>query len=294
MPSDYESYTVAGCIDNLNALGYALNKKYSLVEAQYLAELVALMEETYDSAHAMKSIQEDKVIEYRQLHEYYRVGDLVKAPQSSLGSAVVCYRVCDAYYELKRSMMGQRKLSFHLGLEYIATIGDAYAFVAFEYIVGDWEQAQSLDKLHYQRIEQKSTEVKQMTERGLALLSLGLEPTYRSYRGACFFAHGGAKGAHMSENGRLVVDTTRGLQRGHLVARGKDEECLAYQLLVKAYRSVQRARADGMTLEKMQDQLKKQGLRLMSTVPAGQGVESTSLSRPPAVSFRCCPSIYIL
>eukprot|EP00808_Paulinella_micropora_P022351 g17669.t1 len=269
--SDADAYTVESCLANLTALGFVMTKSLGIIDAQWLAELVAELESVYDCDAARKNITEFKQIEYLQLFEYYRVGDVVKAPASSLGSTPVLYRVCDAYYESVRSLMGPRKLSFHLGLEYIATLGDAYAFVSFEVIMGDWEQAQALDKLAYVKVEREGKEIDGYTERGQHLLSLGLAPTYRAYRGSCFFAHGARKAADVSDNGRLVVDTTRGLALGHLVARGKDEDCLAYQLVVKAYRAVQRARSDGMGLDKMEEQLKKAGLRIMETVRPGLG-----------------------
>ncbi len=37
---------------------------------------------------------------------------------------------------------------------------------------------------------------------------MGLTPTYRAYRGSSFFAHGAVRGADLSDNGRMVVDTT--------------------------------------------------------------------------------------
>eukprot|EP00457_Paulinella_chromatophora_P001234 gb/GEZN01001236.1/.p1 GENE.gb/GEZN01001236.1/~~gb/GEZN01001236.1/.p1 ORF type:complete len:989 (-),score=167.77 gb/GEZN01001236.1/:238-3177(-) len=269
--SDGEAHNVATCIANLNALGYALTRKNAIIDAQWLKQLIEILEDVYQCEAARQSIETYKQVEYLQLFEYYRVGDVVKAPAPSLGSTPVLYRVCDAYYESVRSLMGPRKLSFHMGLEYIATLGDCFGFVAFDVIIGDWEQAQALDKLPYVRVEPESEEMQAMIARGNRVLDLGLQPTYRCYRGACFFAHGARKGADVSDNGRMVIDTARGLLLGHLIARGKDEDCMAYQLVVKAYKAVQRARSDGMTLEKMDDQLKKQGLRLMQTVPSGLG-----------------------
>lgn len=268
--SDREAHEIEMCIENLNALGYVLPSKHAQIKAEFLDDLVECLEDAFHVSAMRESIAAYSTIEYGQLLEYYRVGDIVKSSVATLGSSQVLYRVCDAYYESVRSIMGQRKLSFHIGLEYIATLGDNFAYVSFDQIIGDWEGAQQLDHLPYARVDVDGQEFDRMTKRGQRVLDLGLTPTYRTYRGPCFFAHGVvSRGTNLSEDGRMMVDTVRGMTMGHSVARGNDEVCMAYQLVVKAYREVQRARADGKKSDKLGEQLKRSGLRLMSTVPAG-------------------------
>jgi hypothetical protein len=274
--SDTLHHRVSCTIDNFTAMGFPLPSPTALIFVDGLDEMISTIESAYSYLiqPARASIEADRNVEYTGLLEYYHVGDHVVAPASPLGGAPVVYRVCDCYYDSVRSVFGGKKLSFHLALECIVNLGDAYVFVSFDEIIGDWEGLQLLKNLPYQHLTEGEKGL--LTERGTKVLALGLEAQYREYRSSCFFAHGASKGgassaasAQLAASGRIVVDTARGIALGHHVSPGHEEVSLAVQATVKAYRTVRRAQAEGEASDKTAERIKAAGLRLLKTVPAG-------------------------
>lgn len=119
--------------------------------------------------------------------------------------------------------------SFHMELQFIATMGQDFAVVQFETVLGNWvgEANRKISSLFHVPVNETELANFESSGRKYALLGLG-EGKYLQHDTGCVFLHNtnksnsqfGGRSSVLATTGRILIDVVRGSALGHHASNG--------------------------------------------------------------------------
>eukprot|EP01128_Nolandella_sp_AFSM9_P002836 TRINITY_DN1323_c0_g1_i2.p1 TRINITY_DN1323_c0_g1~~TRINITY_DN1323_c0_g1_i2.p1 ORF type:complete len:1113 (-),score=151.08 TRINITY_DN1323_c0_g1_i2:37-3177(-) len=210
-------------LDTMSGLGYPLTITKPVPVVQELESLISFLEYQYsDRLDAAHTLIESGKADLNAYVELYRAGELVEGTAFGLSGHPVGYRVCDSYFEVEKSMF-ITSFSFHLVLQCVASLGDAFTSVEFEQVITthDVDKSYAIAQLEFRPL---STEAQaNLAKVGERYSQFAVGHHYVEYGPNSFAPHqkekqtflGGAVGSNAPEGGRVMLDTERGYDEKH-------------------------------------------------------------------------------
>eukprot|EP00158_Paraphelidium_tribonemae_P005659 Partr_v1_DN27449_c3_g1_i2_m72331 putative AAA family ATPase len=239
----YLRHVKVSALQLFSVFGFQVSSPRALVSINGLEELIRSVEKIYaDEIAAAKELIAQGVISFEGLMEVYKSGEIVQGV-TSLGGARAGFRVVHGYYEERRSLFGMEK-SFHLQLEFIASMGTEFAVISFEHVMSGWmgSRTRVLADLDFYPVNER--DLASLITRGSKYGQFGSGgPKYLSHGTSSFFMHGikekglsGASSSQIGASGRIMIDVARGASLGHYASQGFDEPTQALMSLAGRYK----------------------------------------------------------
>jgi hypothetical protein len=250
---EFKYYWMPRLINQLSGYGFSLMDPKSAIEVDGLIPLIKQIESIFDTdfSFARDLISNGKII-FDALGQLYKPGDLVQG-KLALGTMGV-FRVVECYFDEKRSLLGIEK-SFHLSLEFIASMGQHLAVIGVTETLSGWTgvRTRNITDLMYSPIA--VGDIESYIERGKRYIqfAVGKVPMFVAYSGGSFFMHGrGSKSSGSLGSGRIMIDVVRGASLGHHASQGSDEPTVALTHMAAIYKrwsqSQSTSQTDGLML----------------------------------------------
>ncbi|KAJ3280124.1 hypothetical protein HK104_000894 [Borealophlyctis nickersoniae] len=229
----FEQYWKPRTLNWLSGVGFQVKDAKENIVIDSLEELVNDVEEVY--AAEIGDVKEKiaaGLITFEGLGELYGP-DVPIEGRTTLGGTNAVFMVTDAYYEEHRSLVGMEK-SFHMTLDFIATVGNHFTVVTFTEVLSGWMgvQARAVGDLTY--VPVKSSQMDFLRARGekyVEYSSGGAQ--FLAYGSHTFFLHStsrtggsslmGFRQSVLPSGGRVMIDAGRGAELGHYASQGVDE-----------------------------------------------------------------------
>jgi hypothetical protein len=252
----FSQYWHRRTLNLLSGFGFQVQSAQQTIEIAGLQELLQAVDDVYaDQVAAARELIGNKLITFEALGELYRP-DVPVIGRTGLGGTQAVFMVTDYYYQERRSLMGMEK-SFHLSMDFVATMGQHFSVVSFTEVLSGWMgvRARPFSELTYAPID--PSEACDLQERGEKYARFGVGgPQFLCYRPSTFFLHfsggtntqaGGAlpprqralassNGSQLLTGGRIMIDPARGAALGHHASHNNDEPSLALVQLAGRYR----------------------------------------------------------
>ncbi|KAJ3039967.1 hypothetical protein HDV00_011633 [Rhizophlyctis rosea] len=272
--SAFEQYWKPRTLNWLSGVGFQVKEAKEIIVIDGLDDLVKDMEEVYSAeiSDAREKIASG-LITFEGLGELYRPDNAIEG-RTTLGGTNAVFMVTDAYYEEHRSLVGMEK-SFHMTLDFIATVGNHFTVVTFTEVLSGWMgvQARAVGDLTYAPVKMSQLDVlRARGEKYVEYSSGGAQ--FLAYGSHTFFLHSTSRGGGSSlmgsrqsvlpSGGRVMIDAARGAELGHYASQGVDEATQAMINRAGQYRRWVNTRTSaGGTSKASSD-----ALPLWSTVPS--------------------------
>ncbi|TPX64372.1 hypothetical protein SpCBS45565_g05920 [Spizellomyces sp. 'palustris'] len=240
----FDNYIKRRTLDQLSSFGFQVQDN-AVIAADRLDDLIQKIEELYSEEIAnMREMIAGGSIVFEAFGELFRPDQPFRGP-TSIGGSPAGYKVVEGYYEEKRTLMGTER-TFHLSMEFIASLGDHFGVVRFEESFSSWMgvRARPLSELNYYPMEEERQAF--FVERGRKYAEYGIGGArFLQYKAGSFYIHNPVKagtsmsrsaGPQSSTSGRMIVDSHRGAQLGHHASQGYDEPTNALIQLASRYR----------------------------------------------------------
>eukprot|EP00435_Cladocopium_sp_Y103_P003361 s3235_g1.t1 len=159
-------------------------------------------------------------VQFNALGEVFYPGEKVWMTIDGL-SEPLGLTVLQSWYQLRSSLFGPEK-SFHVELEFLASVGNTFAKINFQEPMSSYQGTRRLDSMLYQLMTNDM--MQRLKHRGEKYLQAATSTPYVHYARGSFYSHGRSKHAALSD-GRVMLDTQRG-----------DHCSLALQQAVKAFK----------------------------------------------------------
>ena len=220
----YIKYQLVQCLSGLGFQIKSMSEKISILGIDELRnEIRELYKKEID--FYLQSIKEGSIV-FDGLSELYKPNTFVRGI-TSLG-VPAGFKVVQSYYQERKSLFGLEQ-SFHLELQYVATLGNDFGVIQFETVLSRWmgESNRKINDLFFAPIEEGLK--RKFIASGQKYASLGLgEPKYLQHESGCVFLHPkGNANSHRSSivqtPGRIMIDVVKGANFGHHASQGMDE-----------------------------------------------------------------------
>lgn len=235
---EFTAYWKPRLLNQLSGFGISVKAADSAVCIDGLNLLIEQIERIFanEMQTACETITNGKIV-FDALAELYKPGILVMG-NLSIGAPGV-FRVTECYFDERRSLMGIER-SFHLGLEFIASIGDYLAVVPFSETMSGWTgiRMRPLTELTYIPLTDPLLR-NTLIQRGKMYIDFSIGGCkFVEYSAGSFFMH--TRGSHGGNSavsgGRIIIDGPRGASLGHFASQGSDEPTLALTNLTGRYK----------------------------------------------------------
>ncbi|KNC99106.1 uncharacterized protein SPPG_05366 [Spizellomyces punctatus DAOM BR117] len=257
------NYVKRRTLDQLSVFGFQIAAEVALIQVPGLSELIEQIEKIFqEEIRTFRDMIAGGTVVYEAFGELFRPDRAVHGTTNLAGSAG-CYKVVEGYFEEKRTLMGTER-TFHLSLEYLASLGDHFGVVRFEETFSSWMgvRARPITDLNYYPVA--ADDLSLFRQRGAKYYEFGVGGArFLHYKPGSFFMHTvGGKAGSMSRpagsqshgSGRMIIDASRGAQLGHHASQGFDEPTNALTQLSTRYRrwvNEQRSGSKGSTTENL-------------------------------------------
>ena len=222
----------------VSAFGYQV-PAHTRLSVPGLRELLAEIEFKYEKEiKCYKTLIQEGAIIFDALQELYQPG-LQVCGMTALG-VPSCFRVKESYYLERKTVFGYER-SFHVILQFIATLGHHFAVIEFENILSGWvgESNRKLKDLLFYPANQE--QLSNFIASGKHYVKLGLGgPKFLLHSAECVFLHGQqatkSRSQVLNTSGRMVVDVIQGQLLGHHASHGMDDATHALIELTGRYK----------------------------------------------------------
>jgi hypothetical protein len=230
----------------LSGFGFQAASANQQIQIFGLGELIEKIEQIFhEEIRAAQDLIQSGMIIFDALGELYRPFAPLQG-KTALGGTPGIFMVVEYFYEEHRSLVGMEK-SFHLTLEFIATMGEHFTVVSFTEVLSGWTgvRTRPLSELTYVPLNPADKDA--LAERGRNYVGFGVGGAkFLAYASGTFFMHSVPKaggvamsrggGSQLNSPGRIMVDPARGALLGHHASQGLDEPTQAMVQLAGRYR----------------------------------------------------------
>ena len=240
----YTRYIRYQVLNTISGFGYQAPNSSTKLTVPGLDKLITEIETLYkDQLEYHKLVIKDGCIVFEALQELFRPGIIVRG-MTSLG-VPGGFSVVQSYYQERRTLFGF-ETSFHLQLQFIATLGADFAVIEFEHIMSRWmgESLRKTNELYFQPAD--NDQITKFLSSGEKYVSLGIgAPKFLHHDSGCVFLHSistnntalsRSNSAVLTGTGRILIDTVKGAELGHHASRGQDDASQALIELTGRYR----------------------------------------------------------
>ncbi|KAI8999778.1 P-loop containing nucleoside triphosphate hydrolase protein [Gaertneriomyces semiglobifer] len=237
-------YVRYNALQLFSTFGFSVSKQGEAVTVDGLHELIRETEEIFASdIAAAKELVAQGSVTFDALPELYLPGSVL-AGTTSVAGATCGFKVSQTYFEERRKLFGFEK-SFHMRLEFVASVGEEFAVIEFEEVMSGWMGARTrqIAELPYRPLDVSMRQ--ELLERGAKYAKFARGVQFLAHGPDTFFLHGttsngvSTAGARLPTSGRMVVDCARGTVMGHHASQGSDESTLALMQMAGRYKRLQ-------------------------------------------------------
>jgi len=249
--------------------GLGLNPGGKEIDVSGLREMISVLEGARADrlAHARSQL-EAGTVDFLGLAELYKPGTSVVGPVGGAGEECG-FLVRSCRYHEHKTLFG-KQLSFHLELQFVASVGDCFAIISCQDEVGLFQGTRAVSSLAFRPLGEEGRDVDlraRLEERGRKYVEAAIGCKVYGYLPGCFLATSARakRVGTASRGGRAMVDVETALDAGASVAPGSDNASLALAGVAGRYlkakrqgrfskegsqqdRSLQRDAATGMLL----------------------------------------------
>ncbi|KAI9142000.1 P-loop containing nucleoside triphosphate hydrolase protein [Paraphysoderma sedebokerense] len=244
--SVYCRYIRYHVLNLLSTFGYQIKDKTAPVVVEGLNELVGAIQKLFENEikASLETIKSGNV-DFESLVLLYQPGSVVRG-MTSLGISSG-FRVLNTHYQEKRTLFGMEK-SFHMNLEFVASLGNHFSIIGFEHVVTNWTKTKHkpISELDFVPV----ADPKELIDRGIQYDKLALGVNYLEYTPNALFLHGSnrAQSSATVSSGRIMIDVSRAAKLGHYASQGADEGTHALIQITGRYSHLQKERTDALFL----------------------------------------------
>ncbi|KAI3630933.1 hypothetical protein MIR68_011016 [Amoeboaphelidium protococcarum] len=197
-----------------------------------LDDLIKIVEMHYQKEFEMAdSLKAAGKTTQNALFRIFPPGEVVVGFSPTLPNVKLCYRVTASHYEAQKTLFGSSS-SFHVGLEFIASLGSEFVLLEYEETFSSHDNSKEVFIADLHVRPASADEKRDFLERGKKFVQYSLGASYLSYAPKSFFplksyngpqnawsAKAKSQGA-LSSGGRIMVDALKGLETGFSVSTG--------------------------------------------------------------------------
>ena len=194
-------------LNQLSGFGFQVQSVHQSITIAGLSELIHSVEEVF--AHDISAAHElikGKLVTFDALGELYSHDRAVQG-KTSLGGSAGVFLVTEYYFEEHRSLVGMEK-SFHITMDFVATMGQHFTVVSFTEVLSGWMgvRARPLSDLTYIPVD--PSDYDDLVSRGERYTRFGTGGAqFLAYRPSSFSLHFSGKGGASSSLSRFNLIT---------------------------------------------------------------------------------------
>ncbi|KAJ3273210.1 hypothetical protein HDV01_004712 [Terramyces sp. JEL0728] len=243
----YNRYIRFQMMEAISVFGYQVPNDTTKVQVPGLELLITAIQDFYKpQIDFYKTIIKEGSAVFDGLQELYKPGMIVRG-MTSLG-VPSGFRVVQSYYQERKTLFGYEQ-SFHLELQFIATLGEDFAIVQFEAVISRWmgDANRKLSQMFYAPVEAELLERFEKSGEKYVLLGNG-GSKYLCHDAGCVYLHSAGLKNHsklsgvsnvLNVSGRILIDTVKGSSLGHHASHGMDDATHALIEMTGRYRRFQ-------------------------------------------------------
>ncbi|KAJ2995328.1 hypothetical protein HDV02_000873 [Globomyces sp. JEL0801] len=247
-PTDvyYNRYIRYQMMQTISVFGHVVPDSKTKIITPGLDSLIEEVRKLHQTEiESYQSCIQSGTILFDGLQELYKPGVIVQG-MTAIG-VPAAFRVSQSYYQERRSLFGLEQ-SYHLELQFIATLGSAFGVVEFEVVLSRWmgESNRKIADLFYVPIVDATLD--KYIQSGIRYSELGVgKPKYLHHSSGCVFLHHtkkagitGGKSNTLNSSGRILIDVLKGSDLGHHASQGIDEPSYAMIEMIGRYKRFQK------------------------------------------------------
>jgi hypothetical protein len=243
----FEQYWKRRALDYVSGFGFQVKDPNERVDIVGLEELIKQVEQVYQSEiEGARELISGGQIDFDGLAELYRPERPVQG-KLAMGGVHGVFMVVETYYQERRSLLGMEK-SFHCTMEFVVSLGEHFSVARFSEVLSGWTgvRARPICDLLYEPVS--DSDISDLKARGDKYVQFGSGgPQFLAYSPNTFFLHpapGSKNSASLAKSGstqlpgsgRVMIDSARGAQLGHVASQGMDEPTIAMTQLAQRYK----------------------------------------------------------
>jgi len=232
---DSDPVSVALCraqfTETLSSLGLSVEKPVGLTD---LHALIACIEQTYAEkiAAAKERIAQGNIL-YEDLAELYLPGTEVSGIAAGLTDGMG-FIVRSCHYDEEKTLLGP-KLNCQIEVEFMASVGDRFAVVRCQELLGFWQGLRPLSGLSYQQLRHDARA--RLSARGTQYAGMATGSHFLQCKKGMFYS---GQICGTSDEGRVMVDLAAALDAGKKLAYGTDAASGVLEVVYALYSKASR------------------------------------------------------
>ncbi|KAJ3257001.1 hypothetical protein HK103_004984 [Boothiomyces macroporosus] len=243
----YNRYIRFQMMEAVSVFGYQVPNDITKIQVPGLNLLIAAIQDFYKpQIDFYKTMIKEGAIIFDGLQELYKPGMIVRG-MTSLG-VPAGFKVVQSYYQEHRTLFGFEQ-SFHLELQFVATLGDDFAVIQFEAVISRWmgDANRKLSDMFYAPVDGELMQKFENSGKKYVLLGTG-GSKYLHHDPGCVFLHAAGVKNHsklsgasavLNVSGRILIDTVKGSSLGHHASHGMDDATHALIEITGRYKRFQ-------------------------------------------------------